>query len=214
MVFLDRADAGRQLAAALIAYKDQDVVVLALPRGGVPVAAEIASVLGAPLDVILVRKIGVPDQPELAMGAVVDGAEPTVIRNEDIIRLAGVAESEFEAACARELVEIERRRQRFAAGKAPDVSGRVAIVVDDGAATGATARAALQAMRKRGAKTLVLAVPVAAPQVMKTLRREADAVVCLQTPANFDAVGAFYRDFRQLRDEDVVAILARHSRSV
>jgi putative phosphoribosyl transferase len=212
MVFLDRADAGRRLAAALMSYKDQDSVVLALPRGGVPVAAEIAAALGAPLDIILVRKIGSPDQPELAMGAIVDGTEPIVVRNEDVIRMMGVTEREFEAACAGELAEIERRRHRFSGkGKPAEISGRVAIVVDDGVATGATARAALRAMRKRGPRKLVLAVPVAAPDIIAALRREVDEVVCLEAPKNFNAVGSFYRDFRQLRDEDVTAILARFS---
>jgi putative phosphoribosyl transferase len=212
MVFLDRADAGKRLAAALVSYKDQDAVVLALPRGGVPVAAEIAAALGAPLDIILVRKIGSPDQPELAMGAIVDGAEPIVIRNEDVIRMMGVTEREFEAASAGELAEIERRRQRFSSkGRPAEISGRVAIVVDDGVATGATARAALRAMRKRGPRKLVLAVPVAAPDIIAALRREVDEVVCLEAPKHFNAVGSFYRDFRQLRDEDVTAILARFS---
>ncbi len=210
MSFLDRADAGRQLARALASYKDRSPVVLALPRGGLPVAAEIARALGAPLDVVLVRKVGLPEQPELAMGAVVDGDEPIVVRNEDVIALGGVSEHEFKAVCAREFAEIERRRRRFVGNRrrAP-IAGRTAIVTDDGVATGATARAALRAIRKRGPKTLVLAVPVAAHDTIEDLRGEVDAVVCLEAPRYFDAVGSFYSDFRQVSDDEVAAILAR-----
>jgi predicted phosphoribosyltransferase len=210
MLFLDRADAGRKLARALASYKDQDPVALALPRGGLPVAAEIAAALGAPLDIVLVRKIGLPEQPELAMGAVVDGDPPIVARNEDVIAAAGVSEREFEAACARELAEIERRRQRFLGHRRrAEIAGRTAIVTDDGVATGATARAALRAIRRRGPKKLVLAVPVAARDTIERLRGEVDAVVCLEAPRFFNAVGAFYADFRQVADEEVSAILAR-----
>lgn len=210
MPFLDRKDAGRRLAHALAAYKDQNPVVLALPRGGLPVAAEIAAALDAPLDIVLVRKIGVPFQPELAMGAVVDGDAPVVVRNDDVIRAAGVSEREFNAVRKRELAEIERRRQRFLGDRrrAP-IAGRAAIVVDDGVATGATARAALRAIRKRGPQTLVLAVPVAARDTLEALRSEVDAVVCLEAPEFFDAVGAFYTDFNQVEDDEVAAILAR-----
>ena len=146
MSFRDRLDAGRQLAVALAKYRHDEATVLALPRGGVPVAAEVARALDAPLDLILVRKVGVPFQPELAMGAVVDGAQPVIVRNEDVIALTGISGEEFEAACQRELTEIERRRQRYLADRqrAP-IAGRVAIVIDDGIATGATVRAALQA---------------------------------------------------------------------
>ena len=157
MSFRDRIEAGRKLVTALAAYRDQHPVVLALPRGGVPVAAEVASALKAPLDLILVRKIGVPTQPELAMGAVVDGGEPIIVRNEDVIGLAGISESDFKAACDSELAEIERRRQRYL-GTRPraEVTARTAIVIDDGVATGATTRAALQATRKRKPKRLVV----------------------------------------------------------
>ena len=210
MPFLDRAEAGRKLAQALASYKDRDPVVLALPRGGLPVAAEIAAALGAPLDIVLVRKIGLPVQPELAMGAVVDGDEPVTVRNEDVISEAGVSEREFKAARAHELAEIERRRRRFVGDRRrAEVAGRTAIVVDDGVATGATARAALRAIRKRGPKTLVLAVPVAASDTIEELRGEVDAVVCLEAPRHFGAVGAFYADFRQVEDAEVSAILAR-----
>ena len=210
MRFADRADAGRRLAEALRHYRDRDPVVLALPRGGVPVAAEIAAALSAPLDVLLARKSGVPSQPELAMGAVVDGAEPIVVRNPEVIRLAHVDARAFEAAAARALVEVERARSRLV-GQRPrvEVAGRAAILVDDGVATGATARAALQALRLKVPRTLTLAVPVASAEALAALEREVDDLVCLERPASFLAVSAFYRDFRQVEDAEVVAILMR-----
>jgi len=212
MVFLDRADAGKKLAKALTRYRGQDVVVLALPRGGLPVAAEIAYALDAQLDIILVRKVGTPGQPELAMGAVVDGADPTIIRNDDVIQMMGVSENEFESVCAHELAEIERRSRRFLGHrKRAEITGRTVIVVDDGVATGATARAALRAIRKRAPKALILAVPVAAAQAITLLRAEVDALVCLEAPKVFGAVGSFYDDFRQVSDEEVLAILSRIS---
>jgi predicted phosphoribosyltransferase len=210
MPFLDRADAGRKLARALASYQGRNPVVLALPRGGAPIGAEIAAALAAPLDVVLVRKIGAPDQPELAMGAVVDGDEPITVRNEEVIHASEVSEREFKSACSRELIEIERRRQRFLGDRARvEIAGRIAIVVDDGVATGATARAALRAIRKRGPKELVLAVPVAASDTIEELRSEVDALICLEAPRRFGAVGSFYADFRQVADEEVRAILAR-----
>src|SRR5450759_75496 len=202
MPFIDRTDAGRQLAKALARYKAQRPVVLALPRGGVPVAAEVAAELDAPLDLILVRKIGVPAQPELAMGAVVDGAKPIVVRNEEVIELSGTTAREFDAACNRELAEIERRRQLYIADRPrAEITGRVVIVIDDGIATGATTRAALQAIRNRKPKELVLAVPVAPPDTITQLRQHVDALICLETPELFGAIGYFYRDFRQVSDE-------------
>ena len=210
MSFKDRVDAGRRLAQALRKFTGQEVVVLALPRGGVPVAAEIASVLHAPLDLILVRKIGVPTQPELAMGAVVDGTNPHVVRNEDVIRLTGVSELEFAAIRDRELVEIERRRRKFLGSRArAGVAGRVAIVVDDGIATGATIRAALQAIRSCDPKRLVLAVPVAPTDTLGEMRGEVNEIVCLEDYETFGAIGFYYRDFRQLDDQNVIDILAR-----
>ncbi len=210
MPFLDRAEAGRKLARALASYQNQSPVVLALPRGGLPVGAEIAAALHAPLDIVLVRKVGVPYQPELAMGAVVDGGEPITVRNEDVISAAGVSEREFKDACSRELVEIERRRQLFLGSRRrAEIAGHTAIVTDDGVATGATARAALRAIRKRGPRTLVLAVPVAASDTIAELRSEVDALVCLEAPRRFGAVGSFYADFRQVEDQEVNAILAR-----
>lgn len=210
MPFRDRFDAGKKLAAALASYRDQMPVVLALPRGGVPVAAEVAAALRAPLDLVLVRKIGVPFQPELAMGAVVDGGTPLIVRNEDIIRITGIEEADFRAICDQELSEIERRRQRYLGTRARvDVSGRTTIVVDDGIATGATTRAALRATRMRGPKKLVLAVPVAPTESLAAMREEADEVICLEDYEAFGAIGYYYSDFRQVSDGEVIKILER-----
>jgi len=210
MSFQDRTDAGRQLARALAGYKGQQPVVLALPRGGVSVAAEVATALDAPLDVILVRKIGVPFQPELAMGAVVDGNEPLVVRNEAVIRHAGIGEAAFQGVCDSELAEIERRRQRYLGGRERiEVAGRSAIVIDDGIATGATMRAALRATRLRKPKKLILAVPVAATDSLAVMRREADEIVCIEVHADLGAIGYYYSDFRAVPDEAVIALLAQ-----
>lgn len=209
MPFRNRKDAGQRLAEALAPYKDKRPVALALPRGGVPVAAEVARALDAPLDLILVRKIGVPYQPELAMGAVVDGPEPLVVRNEDVIRLAGVPEAEFAAIRDSELAEIGRRRSRYLGGRShPDLAGRVAIVIDDGVATGATTRAALRAVRARNPQQLILAVPVAPTGTLAELADEADEIVCLEDYESFMAIGGYYSDFRQVGDEEVRSILA------
>ena len=210
MRFVDRADAGRRLAQALLSYRDREPVVLALPRGGLPVAAEIATALAAPLDVVLVRKIGAPGQPELAMGAMVEGEPPTVARNEAIISAAGVDERAFAAATQRARAGLQDARRRFI-GDRPRVAiaGRAAILVDDGVATGATARAALQAIRRRGATTLTLAVPVASREALADLGGEVDDLVCLAAPAHFGAVSMFYVDFRQVEDDEAIAILAR-----
>jgi predicted phosphoribosyltransferase len=211
MPFSNRVDAGRQLAKALASYKNQKPVVLALPRGGVPVAAEIAAALDAPLDLILVRKIGVPFQPELAMGAVVDGPAPLTVRNEDVIALTGVSDKEFSAVRDQEIAEIERRRKLYLGDRAhPELAGRTAIVVDDGVATGATTRAALQAMRQRKPAKLVLAVPVAPTETLQKLRGEADDIVCLEDYLDFGAIGLFYSDFRQTSDAEVTKLLAQH----
>ena len=208
--FRDRSDAGHRLAKALAKYKSRHAVVLALPRGGVPVAAEVAKALDAPLDLILVRKIGVPFQPELAMGAVVDGLAPIVVRNEEVLRVSETTAREFDEVCEKERAEIERRRKLYI-GDRPraEITGRVVIVVDDGIATGTTTRAALQAIRKQKPKELVLAVPVAPRDTVAELRGEVDALICLETPEPFLAIGYFYRDFEQVSDEEVVAILRR-----
>lgn len=209
MPFENRADAGRKLAAALGAYKDERPVVLALPRGGVPVAAEVAAALEAPLDLLLVRKLGVPSQPELAMGAVVDGSAPILVRNEDVVRLSDVSEEELQSVCAAELAEIERRRQHYLGDRARvDPAGRIAIVIDDGIATGATTRAALRALRQRRPRKLILAVPIAPTDTLEAMREEADEVVCLEDYEDFGAIGLFYADFRQVSDSEVIATLA------
>ena len=211
MSFIDRTDAGRQLAKALAAYKDQRPIVLALPRGGVPVAAEIATALDAPLDLILVRKIGLPRQPELAMGAVVDGDKPVTVRNEDVIAMSGVSEQDFKAARETQLAEIERRRKLYLGDRPhPELSGRTVIVVDDGIATGATTRAALQAARMRKPSKLVLAIPVAPTDMLGTLRDYVDELVCLEDHRQFGAIGVFYSDFTQVSDKEVIEILAGH----
>jgi predicted phosphoribosyltransferase len=210
MPFRDRIDAGRKLARALARYAGEEVVVLALPRGGAPIAAEVATALHAPLDLLLVRKIGCPRQPELAMGAVVDGPAPIVVRNEDVIAAADVSEAEFERVCRSELAEIERRRGYYLGGReAAEVEARVVIVIDDGLATGATMRAALRALRGRNPKRLVLAVPVAPSDTLEAMRSEADDIVCIEEHMFFGAIGAYYDDFRQVSDVELVTILAR-----
>jgi len=210
MNFKNRSDAGRKLAARLAQYKDQQVVLLALPRGGVPVAAEVAAVLGAPIDLVLVRKIGVPSQPELAMGAIVDGDSPITVRNEDVIRLAGVDERTFRAVRDREFAELERRRRLYLGGRNRiGVKDRIAIVIDDGVATGATTRAALRAIRMRQPNKLILAVPVGPTDTIEAMREEADEVLCLEIYEEFNAIGTFYGDFRQITDQEVIDILPR-----
>ncbi|MGA3303271.1 MAG: phosphoribosyltransferase family protein [Methylovirgula sp.] len=209
MPFKDRADAGTKLAEALRSYKDLRPVVLALPRGGVPVAAKVARALDAPLDLLLVRKIGLPGQEELAMGAVVDGGAPITVRNEDVIASAGVNEAEFAVVRDRELAEIERRRANYIGNRArAEIEGRVVIVVDDGIATGATTRAALKALRLRKPKTLILAVPVGPTDTIEAMQGEADVVVCLEEYEIFGAIGIFYADFHQISDREVMATLA------
>jgi putative phosphoribosyl transferase len=208
MRFSDRLDAGRRLAAALKHYRHEDVVVLALPRGGAPVAAAIAAALHAPLTLALVRKIGVPDQPELAMGAIADVGAPMLVRNSDVIAAAGVDDRTFEQARAREAEELARRRKTYLTGR-PHVAlrGKIAIVVDDGVATGATTRAALRAVRALDPKRLVLAIPVAPLDTLEALRPEADEIVCLYSQEDFAAIGVFYEDFSQISDEEVIALL-------
>jgi predicted phosphoribosyltransferase len=210
MLFQNRTDAGRQLAKALLKYKGRHPVVLALPRGGVLVAAEVASALDAPLDLLLVRKIGLPIQPELAMGAVADGEEPTVIRNNDVIDACGISPEEFDAVCNEERAEIRRRRQHYLGNRErATVKDQVAIIIDDGIATGATTLAAIRAVRGREPKEVVLAVPVAPLETLKKLHPEVDAIVCLDTPEDLGAIGYFYRDFHQVSDSEVIGILKR-----
>jgi putative phosphoribosyl transferase len=207
MFFEDRVDAGRRLGSALRHLASADTVVVGLPRGGVPVAFHVARALGAPLDVIVVRKLGVPFQPELGMGAIGEGGVRII--NTEVVDVAGVSDHEIADVEYRERAELARRARRFRGGRAPvPLSGRTVIVVDDGIATGSTARAACQVARAQGAARVVLAVPVGPPDVQR-LRSDADEVVCLCTPPDFVAIGQFYRDFTQVRDDEVVELLRR-----
>jgi len=208
VTFKNRKDAGRRLAARLLPYKAENPVVLVLPRGGVPVGYEVAAALDAPLDVIVVRKLGAPDQPELGIGAVVDGDHPQSVLNEEVLRTLRVSQAYLSREVALELAEIRRRQELYRGGRPPvNVAGRTVIVVDDGIATGGSMRAALRGVRRNNPKRLVLAVPVAPPDTIESLRPEVDEVVCLGTPLLFAAVGQFYEDFRQTTDEEVVRLL-------
>ncbi|MFD9805764.1 phosphoribosyltransferase family protein [[Kitasatospora] papulosa] len=210
MQFTDRTDAGRRLAVALRHLGRRDPVVLGLPRGGVPVAYEVAQALGAPLDVIVVRKLGVPYHPELGFGAIGEGGVRVI--SEEIVRRTGVGEKDLVAVERAEAAELVRRAHAYREGRPRlPLEGRAVVVVDDGVATGATARAACQVVRAQGATYVVLAVPVASPDAAARLREDADEVVCLSAPALFSAVGEWYRDFSQTSDEEVVALLARAS---
>ncbi|MFE7520813.1 phosphoribosyltransferase family protein [Streptomyces halstedii] len=211
MLFMDRTDAGRRLAGALGHLGRREPVVLGLPRGGVPVAFEVARALGAPLDVTVVRKLGVPYQPELGFGAVGEGGARVV--SDAIVRHAGISEADVLAVERAETAELERRAHAYRAGRERlPLRGRTVIVVDDGVATGATARAACRVVREQGATHVVLAVPVASPDVVARLRDDVDEVVCLSTPALFSSVGEWYQDFSQTSDDEVVALLARAGR--
>ncbi|MBL8315405.1 MAG: phosphoribosyltransferase [Rubrivivax sp.] len=207
--FADRAEAGRALAGQLQRMAlPGPVVVLALPRGGVPVAAEIARTLQAPLDLLLVRKIGAPGQPELAVAALVEGTPPALVRDEETCAATGVHAAYLEREVAFAAAEIQRRRRRYLAKRAAvPVQGRTVVVVDDGVATGTTMRAALRGLRQRQPAHVVLALPVGPPDTLAALRAEADQVVCLRQPEPFRAIGLHYRDFHQLDDEEVVAAL-------
>lgn len=207
-MFADRADAGRQLAERVAALQLHDPIVLALPRGGVPVAAEIARWLTAPLDVVFVRKIGAPGQPELAIGAIANGSDPEIVLNKKLIVKLGLCETFIAAEAARGFDAIEQRRRDYAAVRPGlDPSGRTAVIVDDGAATGMTMQAVLRHLRRRSSSALVAAVPVASRDAIAMLRQEADEVVCLANPRRFGSVGAFYRCFTQVTDEAVTALL-------
>jgi putative phosphoribosyl transferase len=208
--FADRRDAGRQLATALMHLKDVHPVVLALPRGGVPVGYEVARALEAPLDVLLVQKIGAPGHPELGLGAVVDGEHPQRVLNEDVMRLVDPPPGYVEAEQERQLQEIERRRRRYCGLRPPvEIKGRTVIVVDDGIATGGTLKTALAAVSQAGAARVVFAVPVAPAEVLAEMREKAgaDEGICLLTPNFFRAVSLYYRHFDQTGDDEVVQLL-------
>ena len=214
MRFRDRRDAGRGLARALLGYADhQGVTVLGLPRGGVPVAYEVAKRLRVPLDVFLVRKLGVPGQEELAMGAIASGG--IRVLNRDVIALAGLTDDIIDAVAAREERELERRERLYRGGRPPlSLAGRTIIIVDDGLATGASMRAAARAVRSQAPARTVVAVPTAPPDTCESLGREVDEVVCLLKPCRFRSVGVWYQDFSQTSDEEVQRLLQQASYSL
>jgi predicted phosphoribosyltransferase len=210
--FRDRRDAGRRLAAKLTAYTDRpDVLVLALPRGGVPVAYEVAQALRAPLDVFLVRKLGVPGHEELAMGAIATGG--VLVLNDEVVQGLRIPPHVIEAVAAQEQQELARRERLYRSDRPPpEVSGRTVILIDDGLATGATMRAAAAALRQQQPARLVIAVPIAAPSTCEELRDEADEIICAVTPEPFYAVGLWYEDFSPTTDEEVRDLLRRAAR--
>ncbi|MGG7644568.1 phosphoribosyltransferase [Rhodovulum sp. YNF3179] len=206
--FVDRADAAEALADRLAQMDLQDPVILALPRGGVPIGRVVADRLGAPLDLVMVRKIGVPGNPELAAAAVVNGAAPEIVVNESVMAMAHLDRAEIDRLAETQLDEIRRRRVLYLAGRAPlPVAGRTAVVVDDGIATGATVRAALKAVTRRKAARVVLAVPVAPPDTVARLEGAVDDLVCLTVPQAFWAVGQAYHRFEQVSDDEVVRLM-------
>jgi putative phosphoribosyl transferase len=204
--FEDRRDAGRRLAGKLARFKDERPVVFALPRGGVPVGYEISRALGAPLDVFVSRKLGAPGQPEFGIGAVAAGG--VRVLNRDVVRRLGIPNDYVRKITAQELAEVERRLRYFRGQRPePEVAGRTAILVDDGLATGVTARAAVQALRLRKPRRLVLAAPVCAAQTAALFRTTVDELVCLESPSDLGAIGFWYRNFEQTSDEEVVELL-------
>ncbi len=206
--FEDRRDAGRRLAAKLVRFRDERPAVFGLPRGGVPVGYEISRVLGAPLDVFVSRKLGAPGQPEFGIGAVAAGG--VRVLNEGVIRRLGIPKEYVERITAREVAEVERRLRYFRGGRPETtVGGRTAILVDDGLATGVTARAAVEALRRREPSRLVLAAPVCAAQTAEIFVPAVDELVCLQSPSDLGAIGLWYKDFEQTTDDEVVELLAR-----
>jgi predicted phosphoribosyltransferase/dienelactone hydrolase len=212
IVYRDREAAGQMLARRLRSYAHTDVVVLGIARGGVPVAKEVADALGAPLDVVVVRKLGAPGQPELGIGAVVDGDHPRAIFNQHMIEHLGVSDEYIEAEINRQLQEVNRRETAYRGGRARiSLAGKTVILIDDGIATGSSVRAALRGIRRQRPRRLVLATPVASPGSIEALRSDADEIICLDAPENFLAVSQFYRDFCQISDDQVKAILARET---
>lgn len=214
-LYENRRDAGRRLVPLLSHLRASGAVVFALPRGGVPVAVEIARALSLPLDLLYVRKIAAPLEPELALGAVVDGSDPDIVLNESLVQRSGVSRSALEAMGVRELQEIKRRKRAYGSALPASLmpTGRPALIVDDGLATGATVRAAVQALRRRGATRVIVAVPVAPPDAIAALEAAGAEVICPHITPRFFGVGSFYRDFTQLSDETVIEELNAYHRA-
>ena len=208
--FENRQDAGRQLARKLRERNFDNPVILALPRGGVPVAYEVANALGAPMDLLFVKKIGAPGWPEYGIGAVVDGANPQIVLTEEIVRQLRPSPDYIEAEMQRQLKEIARRRLIYLGDRQPiDLKDRTVIIVDDGIATGGTVKAALKGVRKNQPRKIILAVPVAPRDTLEELSDQCDEIICLYTPTPFGAVGSFYRDFGQTGDSEVISLMSR-----
>jgi putative phosphoribosyl transferase len=209
-MFCDRQEAGRMLANELAGLSLHAPVVLALPRGGVPVAAEVAAVLKAPLDLVIVRKVGAPGNPELAVAAIVDGDPPDVVLNREIVEAYNLDDAALATLMKRERPELQRRRTLYRGSRSPlSIAGKTAILVDDGAATGTTMKVAIRALKRRSPMAIVVALPIAPPETVAELSQEADRIVCLAQPPHFRALGYYYRNFEQLDDEDVLAALGR-----
>ncbi|MBR2691046.1 MAG: phosphoribosyltransferase [Aquamicrobium sp.] len=214
-MFQNRQEAGRKLAEELVKFKLVDPVVLALPRGGVPVAAEIADALKAPLDLVLVCKVGAPGNPELAVAAIVDGTPPDVVLNREIVEAYGLDDAALRGLVSHERPELERRRVAYLRDRKPfSVAGKTIILADDGAATGTTMKVAIRAMKRRSPREIIVALPVASADAVAQLLDEANRILCLHTPTRFLALGYHYRDFPQLTDEEVVQTLQRHGPKV
>lgn len=214
-MFANRQQAGQRLGNALSIFRDQSCIVFALLRGGVPVAVEVAKALDAPLYVLPVRKIGLPRDPEVAMGAIVDGREPVIVRNKHVIASSGISPERFSEQSLRVMAALRRLRDIYKLYTYEgSLKGKVVVVVDDGLATGATSKAAIESLRMRSAARTILAVPVGSPEIVKELELVADRVLCLETPCDFDAVGRSYRDFIPVSDKEVLEILRTHAVAV
>lgn len=205
--FTDRTEAGEELAKVLVGKSYENPLVLALPRGGLPVAVPIARALEAPLDLVMVKKIGMPGNPEFAIAAIVDGEKPHLVINEGVLGFGGISRADIDRMADEKLAEIERRKATYGAGEPISAEGRTAIIVDDGIATGASVKAAIEALKARKAARIVVAVPVAPPSTVRELSATVDEVVCLEQPELFFAVGAHYSNFRQVSDEDVKSMM-------